>query len=146
MTSRKILITAPTAEVGALISGGMPISSYFSKRGRSCEPYWICYSESLAWRLLQFFHMHLVLFRQLEGSADMQVPKLVLAWTEESQEKDGSGQPLVSARLQPYQGPLKYDRMAEYVRMMSSMISASAAEWEPPPPTGAYAPAKYNCW
>lgn len=74
-----------------------------------------------------------------------QVPKLVLAWTEESEEKDGSGQPLVRARLQPYQGPLKYDRMAEFVRMMSSMISASAAEWESPFPRGAYAPVYSDC-
>lgn len=56
------------------------------------------------------------------------VPKLQLAWTEESEKKDEAGQPLVTARLQPYQGPLKYDRMAEFVRMMSSMISTAAAE------------------
>lgn len=66
--------------------------------------------------------------RETEILANFQVtkvPKLLLVWTEKSGEKDENGKALITARLQAYNGPLKYNQMSEFIRMMSTMIESS---------------------
>lgn len=46
-----------------------------------------------------------------------------MAWTEESESKDEQLQPMVRARLQSYQGPLKYERMLDFLRLLNTMVA-----------------------
>ena len=53
---------------------------------------------------------------------------MLVAWTEEMEgQKDEMGRPLVGARLQPYQGPLKYDRMSDFLRLLHTMAADKRA-------------------
>lgn len=48
-----------------------------------------------------------------------------VAWVAETEQKDEQGRPLMGARLQQYTGPLKYGRMAEFLRFMTGLIAAA---------------------
>ena len=52
---------------------------------------------------------------------------MMVAWTEESESKDEQGRPMVGARLQSYQGPLKYERMLDFLRLLSTMVADKRA-------------------
>lgn len=54
---------------------------------------------------------------------DRQVPTMLVAWTEEMEQKDEQGRPLMGARLQPYQGPFKYERMVDFLRLLAAVIA-----------------------
>ncbi len=56
-----------------------------------------------------------------------QVPRMMVAWTEESESKDEQGQPMVRARLQSYQGPLRYERMLDFLRLLNTMVADKRA-------------------
>lgn len=54
-----------------------------------------------------------------------QVPHLSVAWVAEMPEKDPQGRPMLGARLQQYTGPLKYAPMAEFLRVITSVIAGA---------------------
>ena len=59
-----------------------------------------------------------------------QVPYMIVAWVAEMPDKDPQGRPMMGARLQDYKGALKYQPMAEWLRMVAAII-AGASGHEP---------------
>ena len=52
---------------------------------------------------------------------------MIVAWVAEMPEKDPKGRPMMGARLQDYKGPLKYEPMAEFLRMVSAIIAGASS-------------------
>lgn len=56
-----------------------------------------------------------------------QVPYMIVAWVAEMPDKDPQGRPMMGARLQDYKGALKYEPMAEFLRMVAAIISGASS-------------------
>jgi hypothetical protein len=56
----------------------------------------------------------------------LQVPYMIVAWVAEMPDKDPQGRPMMGARLQDYKGALKYEPMAEFLRMVAAIIAGAS--------------------